>query len=121
MTAKTEVKAARGAGGAEGSLIANVEVEIIGAAGGIAGAEGAEGAEGSLTANVEADVKGAAVGTELEAEAGLIGNTDIELERAEAGAGLIGNIEVDTEAAATEEMGLMENIGLDVEGIGAGG
>ena len=118
MTTKTEVKASRGAGGAEGSLTANVEVEIMGAAGGIAGTEGAEG---SLIKNVEVDVKGAAVGTELEAEAGLTGNTDIELERAEAGAGLIGNIEVDTEAAATEEMGLMENIGLDVEGIGAGG
>jgi len=44
----------------------------MGAVGGIAGAEGAEGAEGSLTANVEVDVKGAAVGTELEAEAGLV-------------------------------------------------
>ena len=72
MTAKTEVKAARGAGG-------NIEVEIMEVAGGIAGAEGAEEAEGSLTANVEVDVKRAAVGTELEAEAGLTGNTDIVL------------------------------------------
>ena len=52
---------------------------------------------------------------------GLTANTDIEVAGAEIGAGLIGNLEVDIEAAAKEGMGLTENIGLDMEGIRAGG